>query len=237
MQTLKSNHSNYALFALDERLSSSLDRLATGFYKFCDIFELPSQSVSPDQAIKINNNDKSLINDLSNIEFNIDHLAIRTNDFNTFHKWCDLLWSESLLMSDNMINGRPIHIYELSEAFDFCGFMIDTIELIAPSNKHSVESEGFEHLEIYFPQFDIDNVSRVINPLLIKAKQYGFKGKYKKQTPMYPGSLPDTSLTIEIPVGKTRDIIQENQQKIKIKLHTYHIKDIIDSEIQASNKL
>lgn len=82
--------------------------------------------------------------------FEADHVALRVND----EKLAQQLhqdWSHlGLVISNNMINGRPIVVVKLNEALSFGDWQIDCVELPYPGEK-KYNKEGWEHVEWVIP--------------------------------------------------------------------------------------
>ena len=57
--------------------------------------------------------------DLSKYE--IDHLAVRMNTFETAKKWRNLLVENVNILKESKVNGRLIGLFELTQAVDFFG--------------------------------------------------------------------------------------------------------------------
>ena len=64
--------------------------------------------------------------------FQIDHLALRANSEEKAKNWLTELLKCGRILSDNIVNGRPIYLIELDEPVDFIGQPVDVIELPFP---------------------------------------------------------------------------------------------------------
>ncbi|MGL4474209.1 MAG: VOC family protein, partial [Shewanella sp.] len=87
---------------------------------------------------------------LDSLTLHCDHAALRVNDFD---KACQLhldVASQGEILSNNVINGRPIIIIKLDEGLPFNQQTIDCIELPYPGEKQ-YPAEGWEHIELVLP--------------------------------------------------------------------------------------
>ena len=65
-------------------------------------------------------------------DYQIDHLALRANTEEKSKNWLTELLKCGRILSDNIVNGRPIYLIELDEPVDFIGQPVDVIELPFP---------------------------------------------------------------------------------------------------------
>ena len=65
-------------------------------------------------------------------DYQIDHLALRANTEEKAKNWLTELLKCGRILSDNIVNGRPIYLIELDEPVDFIGQPVDVIELPFP---------------------------------------------------------------------------------------------------------
>ena len=93
--------------------------------------------------------------DLSKYE--IDHLAVRMNTFETAKKWRNLLVENVNTLKESKVNGRLIGLFELTQAVDFLGQKVKIIELPFPKSK-IYPQEGWEHIEAVIPMQQSENV-------------------------------------------------------------------------------
>lgn len=83
-------------------------------------------------------------------DFNADHLALRVNS-QALAKSLTQDWQEKgEIISNNLINGRPIVVIKLDELLAFEQWHIECVELPYPSDK-SYPFEGWEHVEWVIP--------------------------------------------------------------------------------------
>ena len=160
--------------------------------------------------------------DLSRSE--IDHLAVRMNTLETAKKWRNLLAENVNILKESKVNGRPIGLFELTQAIDFCGQKVKIIELPFPKGK-IYPQEGWEHIEAVIPMQQGESVvlwiERVLkmfalneNPALnIKISQPEVEGE----------QLPNPTIAINV-----KNATLSNHSCLK--LHPYGINHIICSE-------
>ncbi|MBO1916027.1 VOC family protein [Providencia rettgeri] len=75
--------------------------------------------------------------------FPIDHISVRCHHIATAERWQRV----NAAFSDNIINGRPIRLYELSEPLNIAGQDVFIIELPFPKDK-IYSKESWEHIEM-----------------------------------------------------------------------------------------
>lgn len=85
------------------------------------------------------------LNDLS-----CDHVAIRVNSNAAADELRDYFLQRGQLISNNLINGRPILIFELSEPMQLGELSIECVELPYPGDK-AYPMESWEHIELVLP--------------------------------------------------------------------------------------
>lgn len=86
--------------------------------------------------------------DVSNFE--IDHICYRVKNKNRYNELKSQLSSISKLLSEQLINGRYICIFELEEPLLYKNYSISCIELPQPKEEQTYK-EGFEHIEFVIP--------------------------------------------------------------------------------------
>ncbi|MGI1999191.1 VOC family protein [Shewanella frigidimarina] len=87
---------------------------------------------------------------LENLALDCDHAALRVNDNQTAQLLVDEFSQHGKIISNNIINGRPILIIKLAEPLVIGAMKIQCIELPFPSEK-AYPVEGWEHIELVFP--------------------------------------------------------------------------------------
>lgn len=102
------------------------------------------------------NNFEELINELAThihlslTDYVIDHASLRTSSLKQAQQWLNSLKKYGKIVSDNIINQRPIYIIELTESINLCKQKVSIIELPFPRGKKE-KVEGWEHIEIVYP--------------------------------------------------------------------------------------
>ena len=107
-------------------------------------------------------------------DYQIDHLALRANTKEKAKNWLTELLKCGKILSDNIVNGRPIYLIELDEPVDFIGQPVDVIELPFPKNKQYPQ-ETWEHIEIVMPFLSHESVEDWVNHVCIKVHPYTIK--------------------------------------------------------------
>ncbi|CAN5119507.1 hypothetical protein BH11PAT4_BH11PAT4_0200 [soil metagenome] len=79
----------------------------------------------------------------------IDHLCYRVTSVARYEELKDELSQTETLEDESEVNGRPICIVRLQNPLTYREYVIDALELPAPSAKPY--PEGFEHLEFVIP--------------------------------------------------------------------------------------
>ncbi|WP_418358673.1 VOC family protein [Shewanella basaltis] len=87
---------------------------------------------------------------LDNLSLQADHAALRVNHHHTAQLLADEFSQYGEIISNNMINGRPILIIKLTEPLVLGNMQINCVELPFPSDK-AYPVEGWEHIELVFP--------------------------------------------------------------------------------------
>lgn len=79
-----------------------------------------------------------------------DHVALRVNTVASAESLLAQWRKLGQVISDNVINGRPIYIIELDEPLVLGDWKIDCVELPFPGEKQYPQ-EGWEHIELVLP--------------------------------------------------------------------------------------
>ncbi|MBV7316601.1 VOC family protein [Shewanella sp. NIFS-20-20] len=87
---------------------------------------------------------------LATLDLHCDHAALRVNDFDNACALHLAFAHQGEIISNNVINGRPIIIIKLDQGLAFNQGTIDCIELPYPGDKH-YPNEGWEHIELVLP--------------------------------------------------------------------------------------
>lgn len=154
-------------------------------------------------------------------KYEIDHLALRVNNLQTAKNWLTALLKCGRILSDNVINGRPIYLIELDEPLLFFGQQVKIIELPFPKDKQYPQ-QTWEHIEVVMPFLPDEQVQDWINRIknqflwnelsLLTVKVGEPKGDGER--------LPNPSIAISF-LDKTKNFRT-------IKVHPYSIKNIIE---------
>lgn len=158
-------------------------------------------------------------------QFHIDHLAVRMNDLTTAQQWHELLSTNAKLLKQSDVNGRPIALFKLHQAFEFLGQPVSIIELPFPKNK-TYPQEGWEHIEIVVPFLDNESVEQWVSRL---NDQFQFEQNPQLNVKISQPLVENERLlnpTIALSLKGTT-----NQNYCCLKLHPYDINAIILSEI------
>ncbi|MCG9722798.1 VOC family protein [Shewanella sp. Isolate7] len=87
---------------------------------------------------------------LDGLGLECDHAALRVNTSQGADSLRDAFCRQGEIISNNVINGRPILIIALDKPWMLGELAIDCIELPYPGNK-SYPVEGWEHIELVLP--------------------------------------------------------------------------------------
>lgn len=154
-------------------------------------------------------------------DYQIDHLALRVNTEENAKNRLTQLTKCGKILSDNIVNGRPIYLIELEKPRIFAGQPVEVIELPFPKNK-CYPVEGWEHIEIVIPFLDNETTDQWVTrinqrflwnelPLLtIKVSEPKVEGE----------QLPNPSIAVSFTDKTTNHTC--------IKVHPYPIKKILE---------
>lgn len=149
-------------------------------------------------------------------QFTADHVSLRCHQNTTAERWRLGLEQCGSLLSEAMINGRPICLFDLQQPLKVGPWSIDCVELPYPGEKR-YPHEGWEHVELVLSGEPATLYSRALAHLPdeallapgIKLKQSSPKGEGER--------LPNPTLAI-------------TDGTVTIKFHPYSIRDIVASE-------
>ncbi|KGQ71202.1 hypothetical protein OA57_02960 [Chelonobacter oris] len=155
----------------------------------------------------------------------IDHAAIRVNSAAQGRIWLEALLKCGRILSDNIVNGRPIYLLLLDQPLLLAGQAVSIVELPMPKKKHYPQ-EGWEHIEIVFPFLAKESpnewLERVIRQFSLNKNRLL---EVKVDEPKVKGErLCNISVAIRL--------INNTQNNACIKLHPHHIIDVVQSERQ-----
>jgi len=153
-----------------------------------------------------------------------DHVALRVNDIATAESLLAEFKQAGKVISDSMINGRPIYIIVLDEPLTLGHWQIDCVELPFPG-KHYPQ-QGWEHIELVLPgnaasMAELEQALRLINPDIDTVLANDCNIKIKRSAPQAAGE------TLANPT------IAFKQGDICIKVHSAGIKAVVASESAA----
>ncbi|AOM39875.1 VOC family protein [Xenorhabdus hominickii] len=147
-------------------------------------------------------------------QYSADHISLRCNKTLIAERWRRGFLQCGRLMSENIINGRPICLFELEQPITLFDWQIDCLELPYPGKKHYVH-QGWEHVEIVLPvqpeQLMLEAYQLLPQPLPagFRTKESHPKGNNER--------LPNPTLAV-------------TNGEITVKFHPFSLKEIIKSE-------
>lgn len=151
-----------------------------------------------------------------------DHVALRVNDAESAKHLSQDFERVGNVISNNIINGRPILIFELNAPLIIGDMSIDCVELPYPGEK-AYPVEGWEHIELVLP-CQVKNCDELRDELF-------------KLAPQLESSITnnaDIKVKMSSPQGEHERLanptIAFKKSNICIKVHPHGIKDVIASE-------
>lgn len=158
---------------------------------------------------------------LHNFQLHCDHVALRVNDLETAQTLLAQWQPFGQVISDSVINGRPIYIIGLDKPLTLGGWTIDCVELPFPA-KHYPQ-EGWEHIELVLPgnattMAELEQALTAINPDIAAVLAANPEIKVKRSSPQAEGEQL-ANPTIAFKLGA-----------ICIKVHSAGIKAVVASE-------
>ncbi|MEX5854542.1 VOC family protein [Providencia huaxiensis] len=151
---------------------------------------------------------------LSLSSYLIDHISVRCHQINTAERWHQGLMQCAQLESDNLINGRPIRLYELAEPISIAQQDVYIIELPFPKDK-IYPKESWEHIEMVI-DVEPSQLEMAARALLPDPLPYGYRTKVS-QPKGQQERLPNPTLAV-------------SNGEITVKYHPFSLKKIIESE-------
>lgn len=148
-----------------------------------------------------------------------DHISLRCHQNATAERWREGFAQCGTLLSENIINGRPICLFKLHEPVCVAHWRFTVVELPWPGEKR-YPHEGWEHIEIVLPGEPETLNARALALLAdvglsqpgIVVKTSSPKGERER--------LPNPTLAV-------------TDGKVTIKFHPWSIEQIVASEQQA----
>ncbi|MDG6894654.1 VOC family protein [Volucribacter amazonae] len=153
--------------------------------------------------------------------YEIDHLAVRVNNLAQAQDWQHLLTKCGRILSQNLVNGRPIFLFDLFEPLLFMQQKVSIIELPYPKDKQYPQ-QGWEHIEIVLPFLANESLNewlmRVEKQFLLNQSPHLM---VKISEPKVEGErLANPSIAVSLK--------DKTDNHCCIKVHPYHIKQIIE---------
>ena len=155
--------------------------------------------------------------DLDIAPLDADHISLRCHQNTTAQRWREGLEKCGTLLSENIINDRPICLFKLSEPVCVAHWKFSVVELPWPGEKR-YPHEGWEHVEIVLPGAPETLNARALD-LLSDAglRQAGIS--VKTCSPKGQGEcLPNPTLAV-------------TDGKVTLKFHPWSIEEIVASEL------
>lgn len=145
-----------------------------------------------------------------------DHISLRCHQNTTAERWRRGLEQCGALLSENIINGRPICLFTLAEPIRVAHWAFTVVELPWPGEKR-YPHEGWEHIEIVLPGPPETLNARALALLAddglsqpgISVKTSSPKGERER--------LPNPTLAV-------------TDGKVTVKFHPWSIEEIVASE-------
>ena len=158
---------------------------------------------------------------LSLDDYELDRLAIRVNTEQNAKNWLTHLLKCGKILSNNIINGRPIYLIELAQPLQFAGQFVNIIELPFPNNKF-YPKEDWEHIELvvpFLPNESTEHWIKRINMQFLWNELPQFTIKVSE--PKVEGeTLPNPSIAVSF--------ADKSANHTTIKVHPYTIKKILE---------
>ncbi|AOR58933.1 VOC family protein [Pectobacterium parmentieri] len=151
--------------------------------------------------------------------FYADHISLRCHQNTTAESWKAALLEVGSLLSENLINGRPISLFILDKAIVIGPWQITCIELPWPGGKY-YPHEGWEHVELVLPGDAETLHQRALACLSDDALR-----------------TPGIKLKFSSPQGEKERIpnptLAVTNGKVTIKFHPFDIRDVVASEMSS----
>ncbi|EKT57495.1 VOC family protein [Providencia sneebia] len=151
---------------------------------------------------------------VSLVDYPIDHISVRCHHIETAKRWQTGLLKCGQLLSNNIINGRSICLFELEKPLLVASQTIFIIELPFPKDK-VYPQETWEHIEMVIDVAP-DQLEDTAHKLLPHPLPEGFHSKMS-QPKGQQERLPNPTLAV-------------SNGLITIKYHPFTLKKIIESE-------
>ncbi len=159
---------------------------------------------------------------LTQLQLACDHVALRVNDTDSAKRLSQDFERVGNVISNNIINGRPILIFELNSPLIIGDMSIDCVELPYPGEK-AYPVEGWEHIELILP-CQAKTCEALRDELFKIAPQLESVLKMKTEIKVKMSSPQGEHERLANPT------IAFKKGSICIKVHPHGIKDVIASE-------
>ncbi|WP_407695810.1 VOC family protein [Shewanella avicenniae] len=153
-----------------------------------------------------------------------DHIALRVNSNETAEALSQAFAEQGTVISNNIINGRPILIIALNTPIQLGAFEIACVELPFPSKPYP--QEGWEHIELVLPQAAQNCEQLTAQLLQLSPKLHNV---FADQTEIkFKASSPSSAAE-----RLANPTIAFKKGDVCIKVHPHRIETIIASEQQG----
>ncbi|MFT6925668.1 MAG: putative metalloenzyme YecM [Psychromonas sp.] len=151
-----------------------------------------------------------------------DHAALRVNDLAVAEALLTQWQKKGKIISDSIINGRPIYIIALDEPLQLGDWKIDCVELPFPGKLYP--QQGWEHIELVLPgnaqtMAELERALESINPDIAALLAANPAIKVKRSAPHVAGEkVANPTIAFKL-------------NNICIKVHSAGIKTVIEKEM------
>ncbi|MTH46487.1 VOC family protein [Intestinirhabdus alba] len=145
-----------------------------------------------------------------------DHISLRCHQNATAERWRRGLERCGALLSENLINGRPICLFRLHEPVRVAHWRISIVELPWPGEKR-YPHEGWEHIEIVLPG----------EPETLNARALALLAD---EGLCQPGISVKTRSPKGVGERLANPTLAVTDGKVTVKFHPWSIADIVTSE-------
>jgi len=160
---------------------------------------------------------------LKDVPLVCDHAALRVNELTSAQSLLAQWREKGDVISDSIINGRPIYIIALHEPLQLGNWKIACVELPFPSKPYP--QQGWEHIELVLPgnavtMAELEQSLNTINPNITAVLAANPTIKVKRSAPHAEGEkLANPTIAFKL-------------NNICIKVHSADIKAVVASEKQ-----
>ena len=150
-----------------------------------------------------------------------DHAALRVNELASAQALLTQWQEKGEIISDSIINGRPIYIIALDKPLQLGDWKIDCVELPFPGKAYP--QQGWEHIELVLPGnaasiAELELALNKVNPAIGEVLAANPEIKVKRSAPKARGeSIANPTIAFKL-------------DNICIKVHGADIKSVVASE-------